>query len=260
MERFVRPIFVVGVIVSLLLVPNLGRAQGPAPSGADANAPIQSAINNFEDLHTHLKDFDSRTVNIQPTTQQLSTASALGADSATWTRFGTAATLFNYDGYLGPNLAGEPAAAAREWVRANRGLFRLSDAAVTNLELVNDVTADDTDGHSVLFRQRFGSLKPFQDGLISVAIVGGNVVHAWSSATGDVAAPSAVTLTAQQAWLKAADNVGRTLNLANISGVRTEDEWRVFKVAGFSYPGRARLRAFPTAAGKARGGDRKSVV
>ena len=53
--------------------------------------------------------------------------------------------------------AGSAADVARGFIRAHRDLFRLSAADVDGLDLVNDSKLVRSDGHAVLFRQRFGS-------------------------------------------------------------------------------------------------------
>jgi hypothetical protein len=64
--------------------------------------------------------------------------------------------MLKYGGFLGAGSGG-PVSAAREWIRANRVLFRLSDQAVTDLELLSDGTMPYSAAHAALFRQRFGS-------------------------------------------------------------------------------------------------------
>ena len=198
-----------------------------------------------------LSDKDFRTGSIQPSATQKSRAAQLGA-TVRWNRFGTPQSLIKYGGYLATGLNGSPENAARNWIRTNRTLFRLSDADVANLELVsaNPIGA----GRAVLFRQRYGNLIAAQDGLIVVAIVGGKVTYASSSASGSMAAPPAATLSATQAWLKAAAHTG-VANVGAISNIRTDGDWTVFAVNGLGTPQhakgssvdqRARLVGVPT--------------
>ena len=102
--------------------------------------------------------------------------------------------------------------------------------------------------HAVLFRQRFGSLVPTQDGLINVAIVNGNVYHVWSSSAGDQAAPAAATLTPAQAWLIAAANVNHIVSTGDVVNLGLEkfSNWTLLQVVGFEQPQRVRLTALPT--------------
>src|SRR5258705_13620431 len=135
---------------------------------------------NLWDAPQGLPDLDNRAGQVTPTAQQMGLVDSIGA-RAEWNQFGTVHTMLKYGGFLATGLSGDPVSAAREWVRANRVVFRLSDQNVTDLELVSDGVMPYSAAHAVLFRQRFGSLFPTQDGLINVAIVNGNVSHVWSS-------------------------------------------------------------------------------
>jgi hypothetical protein len=209
----------------------------PVPAYAVAPPVVQA--------HEGLADFDSRTGFVLPTQAQLAAVTALGA-KARWNAFGTPASLINHGGFLGTAAGADPAAAAREWVRTHRGLFRLSDADVTALELVNAAKLEGSGARAVLFRQRFGLLPSAQDGLITVGVVDGKVAYVSSSAVGSQAAPAPAVLSATQAWLAAAGNVGRVLALVDLTGLREEKGWTVFSAPGLSGLQRARLVAFPT--------------
>ena len=201
---------------------------------------------NLWDAAQGLPDLDNRAGQVTPTAQQIALVDSLGA-RASWNQFGTVQTMLKYGGFLATGQSGDPVSAAREWIRANRELFRLSDQSVTDLELVSDGTMPYNAAHAVLFRQRFGSLVPTQDGLINVAIVNGNVYHVWSSSAGDQAAPGAATLTPTQAWLAAAANVNHIVPLANVQWANPDkyNNWTVLKVTGFPQEQRVRLTALP---------------
>ena len=201
-----------------------------------------------------LPDKDFRAGSIQPTLAQRNRAIQLGA-TVRWNKFGTPQSLIKYGGWLTSGLNGAPETAARNWIRTNRALFRFSDSDVTNLQLIssNPIGA----GRAVLFRQRFGNLDAGQDGLIVVGIKAGKVGYVSSSATGSMAAPAAATLSATQAWLKAAAHLGKATNATAISNLRTVDGWSVFSVQGMRTPfsgdksagnidQRSRLVAVPT--------------
>src|SRR3954452_18944752 len=158
MERLLRPLSVFGLAVALIVFPNIGQVTASSTA---------SPVRDLEDLHKVLPDLDSRTAVIAPSASQLDAVSALGAH-ALWTKFGTPESLIKYGGFLATGLSGDPATAARAWVRANKALFQLSDLGVTNLELVNDSQLPESTAHVVLFRQRFGNLKAAQDGMITV--------------------------------------------------------------------------------------------
>jgi extracellular elastinolytic metalloproteinase len=202
---------------------------------------------NLWDAPQGLPDLDNRAGQVTPTAQQMGLVDSMGA-RAEWNQFGTVHTMLKYGGFLATGLSGDPVSAAREWVRANRVLFRLSDQNVTDLELVSDGVTPYSTAHAVLFRQRFGSLFPTQDGLINVAIVNGNVYHVWSSSAGDQPAPAAATLTPTQAWLDAAASVNHIVPVANVLSaiVDKQNNWTVLKVAGFPQEQRVRLTALPT--------------
>ena len=221
-----------------------------------APAPALGAVSAVAGL----PDKDFRVGSIQPTAAQRSRASQLGA-VVRWNSFGTPQSLIRYGGWLSSSITGSPETAARTWIRQNRILFRLSDLDVTRLELVSANKLTGTTAYAVLFRQRFGTLKAAQDGLILVGIKGGKVGYAASSATGTMPAPSGALLSPEQAWVKAAAHVGKPANLAAIANKRTVGDWTVFSVDRLRTPGlvgknsvdqRARLVAVPTYSNGAR--------
>jgi hypothetical protein len=209
------------------------------PIGARGQAQIL-------DVNQGLPDLDSRAgTAVSPTSTQLSLVAGMGA-SASWNQFGTPQSLIKYGDFLATGLTGDPVSAALGWIRANKSLFRLSDQGVNNLELLNDSLLAGNAGHAVIFRQHFGNLPSAQDGLITVGIVNGNITYVSSSAAGDGNVPGAATLSGVDAWLKAAADVGRAVGPDSISGLVVKGTWTMFTVAGFSYPQRSRLVAFPT--------------
>jgi extracellular elastinolytic metalloproteinase len=204
-------------------------------------------VGNVLDAHEEFPDVDARTGSIQPSAEQLAIVEALGAH-ASWNEFGTPRTLIEYGDFLATGLSGDPATAARNWIRANRALFRLSDQGVDNLELFNDSALVGSEAHAVTFRQRFGTLAAAHDGLITVGIANGNIAIVSSSAVGDGSAPGPASLSPVEAWLKAAANVGLSLSVDQISNVRLDSGWTVFEAAGLAGEQRARLVALPTPA------------
>src|SRR5882672_5031748 len=92
---------------------------------------------NLWDAAQGLPDLDNRAGQVTPTAQQMALVDSMGA-RAEWNQFGTVHTMLKYGGFLATGLSGDPVSAAREWIRANRVLFRLSDQSVTDLELVSD--------------------------------------------------------------------------------------------------------------------------
>ncbi len=218
-------------------------------------------ILNLWDKPQNLPDIDNRAGLIAPTAAQLSQIQSLGA-RAEWNRFGTIKTLVKDGGYISTGITGEPVAAAREWIRVNHELFKLSEQSVADLVLVNDGKMPYNDAHFVLFRQSFGGVVPTQDGQINVSIVNGNVFHVWSSSAGDQAAPGAATLTPLQGWLAAATNIGRIIPAADILSVApdTNNNWTLIQVAGFPQVQQVRLTAIPTPLGGVRPAYEANVV
>ena len=202
-----------------------------------------------------LKDLDARTGRVAPTAAQKQVVSSLGA-RAQWNRFGTPASLIKDSGFLTTTASGSAATVARNFIRANHDLFRLTAADVDALELVNDAKLVNSDGHAVLFRQRFGQLPAGHDGMITVGVSGGRVAYVSSTSAGSNAAPAGGTLTPVQAWLRAAANAGFNVSAADVGATRTRDGWTEFGVTGLTTPlaagakrhidQRARLVAFPT--------------
>ena len=231
--------------------------------GLLAPSPAQSVVTPKLGQRHGLPNLDIRTGRVAPTAAQLSAVRSLGA-TARWTKFGTPQSLAKYGGYLATGLTGDAATAARSWIRANRALFRLSDADVTNLQVEANSPLFGTAGRVVMFRQRLGGLASFPDGLINVGIRNGSIFYVSSSAVGSQVAPGTPTLTAMAAWVEAAKNVGRPTSVTAIKNIRQRDGWTVFSAAGFYTPLRtgykrhgaidqlARLVALPTPAGVAR--------
>ncbi|MEA2311073.1 MAG: extracellular elastinolytic metalloproteinase, partial [Solirubrobacteraceae bacterium] len=224
------------------------------PAGAGAVADILPG-------QSGLKDTDARTGSVAPTAAQREAVTALHAN-AEWNRFGTPASLLNRDGFLSAAQSGSAADVARGFIAAHRDLYRLSATDVDGLELLNDSKLVHSDGHVVLFRQRFGDLAAGTGGLITVGVSGGRVAYVSSSAAGSQAAPAAATLTPVEAWLRAAHDAGVGATRDDVSGVATRGSWTEFDVAGLATPAvpgtkravgqRARLVAFPTYTGGVR--------
>ena len=240
--------FVTLALVFAVLLAGLGQ---PRQADAQEGAPIVD-IPDLEHLHATLPDFDIRETVLAPTGEQAAIVANMGGQ-VRWNAFGTPHSLTRYGSYLTDVLPGaDPATAVREWIRANRALFKLSDTAVTRLELVSDVQLPDSPARVLLFRQRFGTLVPAVDGLLAVGYRDGRIAYLSSSITGNLAAPARATLSPAQAWLKAAANVGVSVPATSLVSLPGSDGWRIWEVPGFGVPQRARLRAFPLPSGSAR--------
>jgi hypothetical protein len=204
------------------------------------------AVGQVLHVHEGRADLDTRSGSIAPSAEQQRAAAALGA-TVRWSRFGTPQSLIKYGGYLARGLSGEPADAARGWLRANRVLFSLSEQGVAALELVGDTQLPGTDAHAVVFRQRFGGLPSGVDGLIAVGIAGGKIAYVSSSSVGDRAAPAKPSLSAVEAWRRAAANVGE--KPGGLSTAAAEGGWTHFTAGGLGGEQQVRQVAFPTLRG-----------
>jgi extracellular elastinolytic metalloproteinase len=173
----------------------------------------------------------------------------MGAE-ATWNDFGTPASLIKYGGYLATGLSGPDAATvARSWVSRNKALFRLG--SIDGLRLASDSRLPRSDGYAVVFEQELGGLRAAEDGKLIVGVVGTaangwKVAYASSSITGESALAGARNLSAQEAWLKAAADVGRGLSAPDLRNSKRDGEWTIFGVSGIAEAQRARLVALPT--------------
>jgi extracellular elastinolytic metalloproteinase len=210
-----------------------------APGSAFGLASIQPSQDG-------LPDIEGPPGKVQPTAAQQALASSLGA-TVDWNSFGTPGSLINDRGYLATGLGNDPVDAARSFVSKYRGLFRLSSRGLAGLRLLNDAPLAGSDAHAVLFQQTFGSLPSTQNGLITVGVVHGDVAYVSSSAVGDGNAPAPATLSPEDAWLKAAANVGEHVDAGDIAGSKTSRKSGVtrLRVPGLEQA-QARLTAFPT--------------
>ncbi len=232
------------LLCAMLFVCSVATLSTASVSRADPSPP--SGANWLLDVHEGLPDFDTRTSRLSPSAQQLALADSLGA-TVRWNAFGTPQSMIKYGDYLATGLSGDAVSVARAFVRANRVLFRLSDQAVSDLEVLNDSRLVNSQSHVVLFRQHYGDLPAAQDGMITVGVTDDRIAYVSSSATGDMAAPPAATITAQQAWLAASANIGRPTLLTDILSVGSDNSWTTLTVTGFAQTQRARLVGFPIA-------------
>ncbi len=109
----------------------------------------------------------------------------------------------------------------------------------------------DSDGYVVLFVQEFGDLRAAEGGLVIVGIEGSaergwSVAYASSTASRDTGLAASPSLSATEAWVRAAASVGRDVSDEDIGPVSRDREWAVFTVDGFSMRQRARPVAVPT--------------
>jgi extracellular elastinolytic metalloproteinase len=230
---------------ALLLGALLALVVTSLPAGAAPGQVAKGAAPAFQGESGELPNLDHRRGRVQPTATQRSLVVGKQAD-ARWNAFGTPRSLVRQGGALAGAPAGNAAAAARGWLQANRELFRLSQQGVAGLELLHQARIGK--GHAVTFRQRFGGLPAAHDGLVTLAVLDGEVIHVSSSIAGDGNAPGAARISAVDAWRAAAADVGRQVAAADISGVAQQHGWTRMTVKGFTHPQLARLAALPTPA------------
>jgi hypothetical protein len=216
---------------------------------------VPSAAYGVGQIHDHqhaLADVDARAGSVAPTAAQRRAADALGV-SVQWNRFGTPESMIRHGGYIETGIRGANAVdAARTWLEANKDVFGLR--STSGLELYTDSELAGNAGHAVHFRQRFGGLRASSDGLVTVGLKGSarsgwRVAYASSSLTRDRALAGKPQISGQQAWAKAARNVGLERSLVHIRRTSKVRGWGTMSVAGLPNPQRARLIAFPTVRG-----------
>ena len=172
------------------------------------------AVGDVRDTHgDSLSDFDLRAGRLSPTAAQRAGVRRLRA-SATWNAFGTPSTLIRYRGSLGRVQGRTAAVAARRWLAANAGLFRLG--SVSELRL-GPTAPLGRRGRAVIFRQVAGRRPLLNDGLATVALRQAapgawNVIFVSSSLTPNLRVAGRATIGADQAWMRAARNVGHKVS------------------------------------------------
>lgn len=235
-----RALFVTSILLALLMI-------GPASSDPAPVAGLHGFVPGAEQGGD--EDLDARQGRVRPTAEQRAIADSLGAQ-VTWNDLGTPQSLIKYGGYLATGLTGSNAeAAARSFVDGNKALFRLG--STDGLSLLKASRLEASDGYAVIFRQSFGGLKPAEGGLLIVGVEGAaergwRVAFVSSTVTGDSSLAAEPRLSATDAWLRAAADVGRTTDRSAIGTVKEDRGWSVFAVEGYSQPQRARLVAVPT--------------
>jgi extracellular elastinolytic metalloproteinase len=175
-------------------------------------ASIPSASFAVADVHEHsqeLTDFDARQGKVAPTAAQRARVRTLRA-AATWNRFGTPQSLIRPGRHLATGVQGRTRlAAAKRWLAANRGLFRLDSTNGFELVLNNSLGRR---GAVLTFRQRLNGLPAAQGGLLNVVLTkarrGWNVTYVASTVTPDTTLAGRVRLTARAALVRAARDAG----------------------------------------------------
>ena len=198
--------------------------------------------------HGTLRDF-VRLAASGPTAAQKAAVRGLHA-RATWNNYGTPATLMRSGGYLTKQASGKTAVvAARAWLAKHRALFRLS--AVKGMAVLSDSKLSSSRGHAVTFQQAFHGLKAVDgSGLVTIALNPAAKKNRWkiafvsSTAVGSLKLKGAARLTAAQAWVHAAGNVGINKSVVNVKGIKSARGWTNLKIAGMADLQRTKLGAF----------------
>ncbi|MGZ6745270.1 MAG: M36 family metallopeptidase [Nocardioides sp.] len=240
-------------LLTVTLVPGLTQLPALAAGGTTSatDGPSHRLVTLGDSAPT-LRDVDHRGSAL-PTALQRAAAGSLGAVDLRWNRFGTPSSILPADGSLGA-APGSPVQGARSWLHAHASVFGLSPAQMDALDLVNDQKLAFDGGDAVLFRQRFGSLTPALDSMVTVGVAHGQVAYVSSSLSRTTGTPAAATLTPLQGWLAAAANVGRAVPAtarAQITAA-TSAGWTRLHVPGFAQEQLVRPRSLALADGSVR--------
>jgi len=188
--------------------------------------------------HGKLSSFARATKPNAPTAAQRAAVRKLHA-KVTWNSFGTAATLMRPGGYLTKQAAGATAVvAARGWLARHKVIYRLD--SVRGLRVLADSKLTGGRGHAVTFQQSFKGLKVLNgSGLITVSMVPAKQLHRWkigfasSTSVGTLHSTGGVKLSAAQAFVHAAGNLGLKTSLVNVRTQKVARGWTNLRVGGF---------------------------
>jgi extracellular elastinolytic metalloproteinase len=196
-----------------------------------------------------LPDFDSRAA-VAPTAHQLTAADALGAD-VSWNRFGVASSVSKPGNYLAKGLqAPDAVSAARQWLDANKALFRL-DSTDSLAAATTEPFIGTTNDYAIVFRQQADGVAS-TDGVATVAVVGSaadgwNVVYASSSLTGgSTEATGSEDLDPAAAWTQAANAAGVDVSVVDIAAQSTNAAGTTLAVHGLSHAQHVKKAIFAT--------------
>ncbi|GIE50643.1 hypothetical protein Ani05nite_41770 [Amorphoplanes nipponensis] len=178
----------------------IGATAAPADQPPAAATPLTG-----EHLDDEYAFVDNRGGSAAPTAGQ---RSLVRDDNLVtrWNKLGTPASVTPAKGKLAAGLKGDAEAVARGFLKNRVGLFSLKTAAVDDLETVAETKVGN--GTVVLLRQRYGGLPAAHDGLVAVAVKGGDVLRVTSSLSPRTAAPAAATLTPDAALAAALQDAG----------------------------------------------------
>ncbi|MEV6597685.1 M36 family metallopeptidase [Actinoplanes sp. NPDC051346] len=184
---------VAGILAATTMIASapLGASAAPSHPSPAAATPLTG-----EHLDEEYSFVDNRGGPAAPTSAQR--ALVRDANIVTrWNKLGTPASVTALKGRLATGPAGNADTVARRYLKNSLGLFALRRAAVDDLETV--ATTKVGDGTVVLLRQRYGGLPAAHDGLVAVAVKGGDVLRVTSSLSPRTAAPTAARLQPEDA-------------------------------------------------------------
>jgi extracellular elastinolytic metalloproteinase len=196
-----------------------------------------------------LGDYDSRTATVSPSAAQEAAAARLDA-TVRWNKFGTPQSILRPGEYLDSGISAASAdAAARNWLTANDALFGVGSLGA--LKLDHAARLPFSDAYAVIYRQEFGGV-PSSDNVLSVGVKGSpaqgwKVGYVSSTLAREVDVVGERSLSAEQAWLEAAENVGRApASIVSVDRSGVQGDWRLLDVAGLSKDQKVRPVGFAT--------------
>jgi extracellular elastinolytic metalloproteinase len=175
-------------VITLLVTAPIGATASPVPqhTGPLAGDPLGAEYNFV----------DNRPGTAAPSQGQRSLVAG-GQVVARWNKLGTPASLAGTARPLAAGLSGDPETVARQYLKRSLGLFALRAADVDTLETIARTPIGN--GTVVLLRQRYGALPAAHDGLVAVAVKGGDVLRVSSSLSPRTDQPAGSRITAAAA-------------------------------------------------------------
>jgi extracellular elastinolytic metalloproteinase len=199
---------VFGVVAALVLQ----SPAGGAATGAQKADAGTGSFDSYAEGHGP-RDKDNRAGMAAPSANQIAAANQVDP-GVRWNALGTPHALGPVKGALATGLDADPQTAARQYLARSGDLFGLDEQAVAGLEtlLVHPMGK----GTVVQLRQRFGDLEAGYDGLVSILVSDGSVLHVSSSLSRDTRAPEPPTISAADAVDVAVRDAG--LQASQIAG------------------------------------------
>ncbi|GAB1640264.1 hypothetical protein KRMM14A1259_06870 [Krasilnikovia sp. MM14-A1259] len=174
-----------------------------APIGAAAGPHQPSAVTPLTGapVGTEYDFVDNRPGSVAPSAAQ---RSGLAADAVVtrWNRLGTPASLTPAPRRtLAAGAPADPETVARRYLKGSQALFAQRAADVDTMQTLARTPVGT--GTVVLLRQRYGGLPAAHDGLVAVAVKGGDVLRVTSSLSPRTDRPAPATLSPAAALTKA---------------------------------------------------------